>query len=126
MWRFLFSDLGDPFTKVIDYNNGDIQIGVNLVTNPYSNHIDVRRHHFLQELVEKEEFEIPHVKSNLVRWFLDAAPIFLPFSEECCHQHVMQVDSGLRVCSLNDFFPWMIRRLRYFTHTIQFLRLSLF
>ena len=61
--RFMLPRAGMPCIPLSEDNEGAIQIAKLPISNSNSKHIDVR-HHFLRELVEKEEIEIIHVASQ--------------------------------------------------------------
>ena len=52
-----------PCIPLFEDNKGAIQIAEHPISNSNSNHIDVR-HHFLRELVEREEIEIIQLVSQ--------------------------------------------------------------
>lgn len=60
---FLMPSYGVRTIKVLGDNQGALQVAENPLRSANSKHVDVR-HHFLRDLVEKEEKSVEHIDSE--------------------------------------------------------------
>lgn len=83
VWSFLLPGRDVGCTIVKEDNVGALYLGSNPATTPNSKHIDIR-HHFIRERVEREEFRIVHVPTQLQHADFLTKPLhFGPF---CTHR----------------------------------------
>ena len=66
LWTFIFPDRDVGCTLIHEDNGSDIHLVCNPATTTNSKHIDIR-HHFIHERVERGEFKVVHVRSDLQR-----------------------------------------------------------
>ena len=66
LWSFIFTDRDVGCTLIHEDNVSAIHLACNPATTPNSKHIDIR-HHFIRERVERGEFKVVHVRSDLQR-----------------------------------------------------------
>ena len=82
-WSFIFPDRDVGCTLIHEDNVSAIHLACNPATTPNSKHIDIR-HHFLRERVERGEFKVVHVRSDLQRADFLTKP--LPKEISCAHR----------------------------------------
>ena len=63
VWRFMLPGKRMPCFPTFEYNQGEVQLSQNPISNSNSKHIDVRRH-FLRELVRQGDISMSHVPSE--------------------------------------------------------------
>ena len=83
LWSFIFPDRDVWCTLIHEDNASAIHLACNQATTPNSKHIDIR-HHFIRERVERGEFKVVHVRSDLQRADLFTKP--LPKETFCAHR----------------------------------------
>ena len=83
LWSFMFPDRDVGCTLIHEDNVSAIHLACNPATTPNSKHIDIRPH-FIRERVEREEFKVVHVRSDLQRADFLAKP--LPKKTFCAHR----------------------------------------
>ena len=66
LWSFIVPERDVGCTLIHEENVSAIHLACNPATTPNSKHIDIR-HHFIRERVEREEFKVVHVRSDLQR-----------------------------------------------------------
>ena len=66
LWSFIFLDRDVGCTLIHEDNASATHLACNPATTPNSKHIDIR-HHFIRERVERGEFKVVHVRSDLQR-----------------------------------------------------------
>ena len=84
LWSFIFPDRDAACTLIHEDNVSDIHLACNPATTPNSKHIDIR-HHFIRERVERGEFKVVHVRSDLQRADFLTKP--LPKEIFCAHRN---------------------------------------
>ena len=82
LWSFMFPDRDVGCTLIHEDNVSAIYLACNPATTPNSKRIDMR-HHFIRERVEREEFKVVHVRSDLQRADFLTKP--LPKEIFCAH-----------------------------------------
>ena len=83
LWSFIFPDRDVGCTLIHEDTVSAIHLACNPATTPNSKHIDIR-HHFIRERVERGEFKVVHVRSNLQRADFLTKP--LPKEIFCAHR----------------------------------------
>ena len=83
LWSFIFPDRDIGCTLIPEDNVSAIHLACNPATTPNSKHIDIR-HHFIGERVERGEFKVVHVRSDLQRADFLTTP--LPKKSFCAHR----------------------------------------
>ena len=83
LWSFIFPDRDGGCTLIHEDNVSAIHLACNPATTPNSKHIDIR-HHFIRERVERGEFKVVHVRSDLQRADFLTKP--LPKEIFCAHR----------------------------------------
>ena len=66
LWSFIFLDRDVGCTLIHEDNASATHLACNPATTPNSKHIDIH-HHFIRERVERGEFKVVHVRSDLQR-----------------------------------------------------------
>ena len=96
LWSFIFPDRDVGCTLIHEGIVSAIRLACNPATTPNSKHIDIR-HHFVRERVEREEFKVVHVRSDLQRADFLTKP--LPQQTFCAHRDfVMNIRWFLFLC----------------------------
>ena len=83
LWNFIFPDRDVGCTLIHEDNVSAIHLACNPATTPNSKHIDIR-HHFIRDRVERGEFKVVHVRSDLQRADFLTKP--LPKETFCAHR----------------------------------------
>ena len=83
LWSFIFPNRDVGCTLIHEDNVSAMHLACNPATTPNSKHIDIR-HHFIRERVERGEFKIVHVRSDLQRADFLTKP--LPKEIFCAHR----------------------------------------
>ena len=83
LWSFIFPDRDVGCTLIHEDNVSAIHLACNPAATPYSKYIDIR-HHFIRERVERGEFKVVHVRSDLQRADFLTKP--LPKETFCAHR----------------------------------------
>ena len=95
-WSFIFPNRDVGCTLIHEDNVSAIHLACNPVTTPNSKHIDIR-HHFIRGRVERGEFKVVHVRSDL-QW-ADFLTKPLPKEIFCAHRDfVMNIRWFLFLC----------------------------
>ena len=84
LWSFIFPDRDVGCTLIHEDNVSATHLACNPATTPNSKHIDTR-HHFIRERVERGEFKVVHVRSDLQRADFLTKP--LPKEIFCAHHN---------------------------------------
>ena len=96
LWSFIFPDRDVGCTLIHEDNVSAIHLACNPATMPNSKHIDIR-HHSIREGVERGEFKVVHVRSDLQRADFLTKP--LPEETFCAHRDfVMNIRRFLFLC----------------------------
>ena len=74
LWSFIFPNQDVGCTFIHEDNASAIHLACNPATTPNSKHIDIR-HDFIRERVERGEFKVVHVRSDLQRADFLAKPL---------------------------------------------------
>ena len=82
LWSFIYPNRDVGCTLIHEDNVSAIYLACNPATTPNSKHTDIR-HHFIRERVEREEFKVVHVRSDLQR--ADFLTLPLPKEIFCAH-----------------------------------------
>ena len=83
LWSFIFPYRDVGCTFIHEDSVSAIHLACNPATTPNSKHIDIR-HHFIRERVERGEFKVIHVRSDLQR--ADFLTKLLPKETFCAHR----------------------------------------
>ena len=83
LWIFIFPDRDVGCTLIHEDNVSAIHLAFNPATTPNSEHIDIC-HHFIRERVERGEFKVVCVRSDLRRADFLTKP--LPKQTFCAHR----------------------------------------
>ena len=86
LWSFIFPDRDVGCTLIHEDNVSAIHLACNPATAPNSKHIDIR-HHFIRERVERGEFKVVHVRSDLQG--ADFLTKSLPKEIFCAHRNFL-------------------------------------